>query len=188
MYYLNGLMAGALTKSDKIGYVGAFPTPEVVRHIDAYALGVKATNPKAKVAGALDLLLVRPRRRPRRRPRPWWPTASTAWPSPRTPRPWSQVGEEHTKAGKQIYTFSHYSPMQKFGPDSCVSGQLVDWGVMYVKILEDIKDGKWTNADLWWLAGDKAADARRRVRHAGQPEVRRRAEGEDREDPRPRQA
>ena len=25
MYYLNGLMAGALTKSDKIGYVGAFP-------------------------------------------------------------------------------------------------------------------------------------------------------------------
>ena len=49
MYYLNGLMAGALTKSNKIGYVGAFPIPEVVRHIDAYALGVKAANPKAKV-------------------------------------------------------------------------------------------------------------------------------------------
>jgi len=27
MYYLNGLMAGALTKSNKVGYVGAFPTP-----------------------------------------------------------------------------------------------------------------------------------------------------------------
>jgi simple sugar transport system substrate-binding protein len=48
-YYLNGLMAGALTKTDKIGYVGAFPIPEVVRHIDAFALGIKTTNPKAKV-------------------------------------------------------------------------------------------------------------------------------------------
>ena len=49
MYYLNGLMAGALTKSNKIGYVGAFPIPEVVRHINAYALGVKDANPKARV-------------------------------------------------------------------------------------------------------------------------------------------
>ena len=29
IYYLNGLMAGALTESDKLGYVGAFPIPEV---------------------------------------------------------------------------------------------------------------------------------------------------------------
>jgi len=156
MYYLDGLMAGALTKSNKVGYVGAFPTPEVVRHIDAYALGVQATNPKAKVevrwinswmdaqkakeaaealvAAGVDCLAFTE------------DTQSVV-----------QVGEEHTKAGKQIYTFSHYSPMQKFGPDSCVSGQLVDWGVMYVKILQDIKDGKWTNADMWWLASDKAA-------------------------------
>ena len=49
LYYLNGLMAGALTKSNKIGYVGAQPTPEVVRHINAFALGIKESNPNAKV-------------------------------------------------------------------------------------------------------------------------------------------
>ena len=49
IYYLNGLMAGALTKTNKIGYVGAFPIPELVRHINAYALGIKAVNPKAQV-------------------------------------------------------------------------------------------------------------------------------------------
>jgi simple sugar transport system substrate-binding protein len=49
MYYLNGVMAGALTKSNKIGYVAAFPIPEIVRHINAFALGIKAVNPKAKV-------------------------------------------------------------------------------------------------------------------------------------------
>ncbi|RKX74892.1 MAG: BMP family ABC transporter substrate-binding protein, partial [Spirochaetes bacterium] len=45
MYYLNGLMAGALTKTNKVGYVGAFPIPEVVRHINHFALGVKKVNP-----------------------------------------------------------------------------------------------------------------------------------------------
>ncbi|MCS7039324.1 MAG: BMP family ABC transporter substrate-binding protein, partial [Caldilineales bacterium] len=40
IYYLNGLMAGALTKSGKVGYVGAHPIPEVVRHINAFTIGV----------------------------------------------------------------------------------------------------------------------------------------------------
>ena len=41
LYYLNGLMAGALTKTDKVGYIGAYPIPEVVRHIDAFALAFR---------------------------------------------------------------------------------------------------------------------------------------------------
>jgi basic membrane protein A len=49
LYYLNGLLAGAMTKTDKIGYVAAFPIPELLRHINAFALGIKAANPKARV-------------------------------------------------------------------------------------------------------------------------------------------
>src|SRR5437879_3873467 len=49
VYYLNGLMAGALTKTNKVGYVGAFPIPEVKRHLDAYALGVRYVNPQATI-------------------------------------------------------------------------------------------------------------------------------------------
>ena len=40
-YYINGLIAGALTESNKLGYVAAFPIPEVKRHINAFALGAK---------------------------------------------------------------------------------------------------------------------------------------------------
>ncbi|MBN2553152.1 MAG: BMP family ABC transporter substrate-binding protein [Spirochaetales bacterium] len=156
MYYLNGMMAAALTKSNKIGYVGAFPTPEVVRHIDAYALGVKAVNPDARVhvrwifswydpakareaaealvADGVDCL-------------------AFTEDSPAV----IEVGQEHAEKGEMVYTFSHYSPMEAFGPDSAVSGQLVDWGIMYEKILEDIYNGTWSNEDLWWLAKEKAA-------------------------------
>ncbi|MFW6190717.1 MAG: BMP family ABC transporter substrate-binding protein, partial [Candidatus Bipolaricaulota bacterium] len=46
-YYLSGLMAGALTETDKLGYVAAFPTPEVKRHINAFAIGIDEVNPDA---------------------------------------------------------------------------------------------------------------------------------------------
>jgi basic membrane protein A and related proteins len=156
MYYLNGLMAGALTKSNKVGYVGAFPTPEVVRHIDAYALGVKAVNPKAKVDVRWIYAWFDPQKA-KEAAEALVSSGADCLAFTEDTQSVVEVGEAHTKAGKQIYTFSHYSPMQKFGPDSCVSGQLVDWGVMYVKILQDIRDKKWTNEDMWWLTGDKAA-------------------------------
>jgi simple sugar transport system substrate-binding protein len=68
-----------------------------------------------------------------------------------------EVGQEHMEKGETVYSFSHYSPMEVFGPDSAISGQLVDWGVMYERILNDIYNGTWSKEDLWWLAKEKAA-------------------------------
>jgi phosphodiesterase/alkaline phosphatase D-like protein len=47
--YLSGMVAGGMTKSKTIGYVAAFPIPEVIRGINAFALGVQAVNPEAVV-------------------------------------------------------------------------------------------------------------------------------------------
>src|SRR3954467_10094586 len=47
--YLSGMAAGAATKKGTIGYVAPFAIPEVIRHANAFALGVQAVNPKAKV-------------------------------------------------------------------------------------------------------------------------------------------
>jgi len=157
MYYLNGLMAGALTKTGKVGYVGAFPIPEVIRHINAFALGVKTANPKATV----DVRWI------------------SAWYDPAKAREAAQaliasgidalaftedtasvveVGQEQWKAGKKIYTFGHYSPMAAQGPDSLVSGQLVNWTPIYRKILTDLYNGTWKSEDYFWMAAEGAVD------------------------------
>ncbi len=47
--YLSGIVAGVNTKSDKIGYVAAMPIPEVIRGINAFALGVKSVNKEATI-------------------------------------------------------------------------------------------------------------------------------------------
>ena len=47
--YLCGLIAGKMTKTNKIGVVAAMPIPEVNRLVNAFIQGVKEANPKAKV-------------------------------------------------------------------------------------------------------------------------------------------
>ncbi len=155
-YYLNGLMAGALTKSNKIGYVAAFPIPELVRHIDAFALGIKAVNPKAKVHIRWTYAWYGPDKAKEAAEAMIADGIDVLAFTEDTPAV-IEVGQEHSKKGKQIYTFSHYSPMQPYGVDSVVSGQLVDWGPMYVKILKSIQNGTWSNKDLWWLVKEEGA-------------------------------
>jgi simple sugar transport system substrate-binding protein len=156
MYYLNGIMAGALTQTNKIGYVAAFPIPELVRHIDAYALGIKAVNPDAKVHVKWIYAWYGPDKAREAAESLIAEGCDTLAFTEDTPAV-IEVGQEHTEKGKQIYTFSHYSAMQPYGEDSVVSGQFMNWGGMYVKILEDIQSGNWTNEDIWWLAKEGAA-------------------------------
>ena len=47
--YLSGMAAGAASKKGLIGYIVPFGIPEVVRHINAFALGAQVTHPGAKV-------------------------------------------------------------------------------------------------------------------------------------------
>jgi simple sugar transport system substrate-binding protein len=157
MYYLNGLMAGALTKSNKVGYVGAFPIPEVIRHIDAFALGVRDANPKATVDVRWIFSWYDPAKA-REAAQALISAGVDALAFTEDSATVVEVGQESVKAGKMVYTFGHYSPMLDKGPDSCVSGQLVNWTPLYEKILTDIHEGKWKSEDYFWLAAEGAAD------------------------------
>ena len=43
--YLNGVIAGHMTKSKKIGFVAAKPIPQVLRNINAFTLGARSVDP-----------------------------------------------------------------------------------------------------------------------------------------------
>ena len=46
--YLSGMVAGGVTKTNKIGMVGGFPIPEVNRLMHAFMAGARETNPKVE--------------------------------------------------------------------------------------------------------------------------------------------
>lgn len=47
--FITGIIAGAMSRSDRIGYIGSYPILGVPASINAFALGVQMTNPSAKV-------------------------------------------------------------------------------------------------------------------------------------------
>ncbi|MGB9769533.1 MAG: BMP family ABC transporter substrate-binding protein [Caldisericum sp.] len=154
-YYLTGLMAGALTKTNKIGYVAAHPIPEVIRHINAFAIGVKEANPKAKVYVSWLFSWYDPAKA-KEAAESLISNGVDALAFTEDSTAVIDVGEEHTKKGQQIYTFSHYSPMLQYGPDTVVSGQLADWEPIYEDIIRRVYTNTWTNQDYWWLMKEGA--------------------------------
>ena len=46
--YLTGMIAGGMTKTNKIGMVGGYPIPEVNRLMNAFMAGAKEVNPKVE--------------------------------------------------------------------------------------------------------------------------------------------
>ncbi len=157
VYYLNGLMAGAVTKSGKIGYVAAFPIPEVKRHLGAFALGVRAVNPQATVH--VRWLFS------------WFDPAKAKEATEALIAEGADVfafTEDsptviQVAAKKGLPSFSHYSPMQRFAPQHVISGQLVHWEVIYIDFLRKVLAGKYTadnlqDVDYWWLLAEKAVE------------------------------
>ncbi|MEM4614154.1 MAG: BMP family ABC transporter substrate-binding protein [Desulfurococcaceae archaeon] len=162
VYYLNGLLAGALTKTGKIGYVAAHLIPEVVRHINAFAIGAKEVGEQLGKDIKVYVIEI------------------GAWYDPARARQAAEVlhrqygvdvlafTEDSTAVVEYakengLYVFSHYGPMLKFGQDVVVSGQLVRWEYIYADILLKIRSGIYTpynleNVDYWWLLSSGAVE------------------------------
>jgi basic membrane protein A len=158
IYYLNGLMAGALSQSGELGYVGAFPIPEVIRHINAFTLGARAANATATV----DVRWINS----------WYnPTAATSAANALISDGIDMLAFtedspaviQAAEAFDDVYAFSHYSPMQYYGNESTISGQLAHWDIMYDDILSKVYDGTYNstnlaNVDYLWFLKEKAVE------------------------------
>ncbi|MGI8747416.1 MAG: BMP family ABC transporter substrate-binding protein, partial [Deinococcus sp.] len=157
VYYLNGLAAGALSKSGKVGFVGTYPIPELKRHLSAFALGVRAANPKASVS--VKWLNA------------WFDPAKTREASEALLSEGADVlssAEDsatgvQTAAARKVPTFSHYNSMYRFSPDYVVSGHIAHWDKIYIDFLTKVHNGTYTtknlgNVDYWSLLNTGAVE------------------------------
>lgn len=161
IYYMNGLIAGAMSKTDKIGYVAAFPIPELFRHMNAFALGIKEVNPQATVSVKWIYAWYGPDKAREAAEALIAEGCDVLGFTEDTPTV-VEVAQEHMEKGEEIYALSHYSPMESYGKDASVTGQLTDWGVLYKQMLEDYKagkcDGDMSDYDLLWLMDKDAVE------------------------------
>ena len=142
--YMAGVIAGKMTKTNTLGFVGSFPIPEVLRNINAFTLGAQSVNPKIKtkvvwvstwfdppkeseaaqslINQGADVLLQN--------------TDSTA------------VLQTAEKNGK--YAFGWDSDMSAFGPKAHLASAVANWGPYYIKAIDELKAGTWKTERTVW--------------------------------------
>ena len=132
-----------MTENDFIGYVAAWPIPEVVRGINAFTLGVKAVNPDAEVHVI-------------------W---TSTWYDPVIEREAAvalldegadiitqhQDTTEPQKAAKEYGKLSvgYDADMAKFVGDTVLTSPVWNWGKYYIMTVQNILDGSWETHQYW---------------------------------------
>jgi basic membrane protein A len=141
--YLTGLVAGTMTKSNIVGFVAANPTPGVVVGINAFALGVWAVNPQAKV----KLVWTR------------------AWYDPPKEKAAAQalldagvdVIAQHQDSPSPVqaaaeagrWGIGNNSNMQRFAPKAYLTGTIYDWRTLDGDLVTGIMAGRFQSEDYY---------------------------------------
>ncbi len=141
--YLSGIVAGKMTEKNSIGYVAAFPIPEVIRGINAFTLGVRSVNPDAVV-------------------RVVW---TNTWYDPVKEREAAvalldagvdmiaqhQDTTEPQKAAQErgLTSIGYDSDMRSFVGDSVLISPVWNWGSYYADTVGAALDGTWKTHMYW---------------------------------------
>jgi basic membrane protein A len=151
--YLTGLVAGAMTKSNKLGYVAAFPIPEVIRGINAFAVGARQMNPDAEIRVVWT--------------KTWYDPALEKDAAKSLLDAGCDVIAQHQdspapqEAAQEAgaYCIGYNSDMSSFAPKAHLTSAIWNWGPMYTKTVEAVRDGSWEgNQSLWWSMQDGVVD------------------------------
>jgi len=134
--FLSGMIAGAMTSNNKIGYVASYGIPEVIMGINAFALGAKAVNPKSEVFVG-------------------W---TNTWRNIEYERDTAeylineigvdvlthhQDSPEVCKVGEEygVYTIGYHINMKDYAPTTHLTSVVWNWGVYYENIIKDVLRG-----------------------------------------------
>ena len=150
--YLTGIAAGKMTKSNKIGYVAAFPIPEVVRGINAFTLGVRSVNPAAKVKVVWTNTCYDPAAEKEAGKTLLDDGADVIAQHQDTPGP-QQAAEEKGK-----YSIGYNSDMSKYAPKAVLTSAVWNWGPYYVNTVKSVKEKTWKSDQYWGPLSDKIVD------------------------------
>lgn len=150
--YLTGIVAGKTTQSNKIGYVAAFPIPEVIRGINAFTLGVRSVNPEATVKVVWTNTWYDPAAEKDAGKTLLDAGCDVVAQHQDTPGP-QQAAEEKGK-----YGVGYNSDMSKMAPKAVLTSAVWNWGPYYENVVKSVKEGTWKSDQYWGPMSDGIVD------------------------------
>src|SRR5262245_38980795 len=138
-----GLIAGKMTKTNTVGYIGSFPIPEVVMGINAAYLAAKSVNPAVKFKVVWVSSWFDPGKESAAAKTLVDQGVDVLRQQPDSPAPVKYAEE------KGIYAFGQASDMVQFGPNAHLTAIVDDWNPYYLRRVKELLDGTWKSGDVW---------------------------------------
>ncbi len=150
--YVSGYVAASMAETGTLGYVGAFPIPEVIRGINAFTLGAQVANPDVTVQVV-------------------W---TNTWFDPQLE---ASAAQSLVDLGIEVIATNQDSPAplqaaeaagryavgynvdtSDLAPDAVLTSAIWDWGVYYIDAVEQMLAGTWTANQYWGSWADGVVD------------------------------
>ena len=141
--YLTGIAAGKKTTSNILGYVAAYPIPELIRGINAFTLGAQSVNPDVEVRVVWT--------------KSWYDPATEKEAAKSLLDVGADVIAQHVDSPapqeaaqeKGAYSVGYNSDMSAFAPDAHLTSAVWKWGNLYRDVVRDVLENTWTSTDIW---------------------------------------
>jgi basic membrane protein A len=148
MKYLVGMIAGAKaaeTGSNRVGYIAPFPIPEVVRHINAAALGMRTTCPECELDIRWTFSWFDPTLERESAASLIDAGATVVVTGADTPGPVQVAGE------KGVFGVGYDSRNAcSVDPEACLTVPYWNWGPEYVRIIKSMMDDTFVGEDIYF--------------------------------------
>ncbi len=141
--YLSGIAAGAASKSGVVGYVVPFAIPEVIRHTNAFTLGVQKAHPGAKVRIVWTNSWFDPAKEKKAAENLKAAGADVLGQNVDSPA----TGQFAESAG--IPWVGYDSNAQKFAKNSWLTAAVYNWGPYYLKRTTAAMNGTWKTGNYY---------------------------------------
>jgi len=150
--YMAGVIAGAMTKSNKLGVVGSVPIPEVLRNINSFTLGAQSVNPKVTTSVVWVNEWFSPPKETEAATALINGGADVLFQNTDSPAVLKTAQEKGKRA------FGWDSDMTAYGPKAHLASAVINWTPYYIKATKDVLDGSWTTGQSWWGVKEGAID------------------------------
>ena len=141
--YIQGVIAGTMSKAGKTGYIASFPIPEVIRGINSFYLGATSVNPDFD----LDIVWVNT----------WYDPGKEADAAKVLISEGADIITQHTDSPAPLQTaekmgvvgFGQASDQIKFAPKAQLTAILDVWDSYYISRVRAAMKGTWTESSTW---------------------------------------
>ena len=141
--YLAGIAAARMSQSQQVGYVAAFPIPEVLQGINAFALGMQSVNPKAQV----KVIWLNEWFNPAREREAAMALINQGADVLSFHAVSAAVAQAAQERGKYVVTY--HSDMRKFAPDAQIAAITHHWGDYEIGRIRALQSGQWRSQNIW---------------------------------------